>query len=191
MGLYAKALEASGRPGASKWMALLSFSESCVFIIPPDIMLIPMYLARPDLAYRNAFICTVSSILGGIVGYLIGLLLLHQVALPLIDFYDARAAYDRFHDVANSSVGVFLIAGKALTPIPYKVIAIAAGAAEMSLFLFVLASVLGRGMRFYALAWLARNYGESMKEVLARHGGKITVGFISILIAGFVILPYL
>lgn len=190
-GLYQKAIDASGRPGATKWMATLSFTESSFFVIPPDIMLVPMMLAKPERAYWNAFVCTISSIAGGVLGFFIGLFLLHQVALPLIDFYEAREAYDRFHAIANSEIGVLMIATKALTPIPYKVIAIAAGAAEMNLFLFVLASFSGRGLRFFFLAWLAKTYGQRMKEVLDAHGGKITGVFIAALVGGFLILPLL
>ena len=190
MKLRTRILEASGKPGAVWWMILLSFTESCVFVIPPDIMLVPMMLARPGRAYFNAFICTVSSVTGGAIGYLIGLLLLHQFAMPLIEFYGATDAYMHFRNLANSNMGVLLITTKALTPIPYKIVAIAAGAAEMSPLLFLLSSVAGRGLRYMFLAWLAVHYGENMKLILEKHGTKVLVIFILFLVLGFFLISF-
>lgn len=181
----------SSSPRATWWMALLSFTESCVFIIPPDVMLVPMYLAKPQDAYRNAFICTVASLLGGIVGYFLGMLLLREFAMPLIEFYGAGDAYQHFKHLANGPLGVILIASKGLTPIPYKIVAIASGAAGMNLGFFLLASLIGRGTRFFALAWIARHYGNGMRAVMATHGTKLTLIFVAVLIVGVLMVSLL
>ena len=187
--LYRRTMEWSRSPRASWWMAALSFSESSFFLIPPDTMLIPMCLARPAKAYWFALVCTVSSVLGGILGYCIGAWLFDAVGRSILDFYDAHEAFRRFHEQA-ASYGFFIIATKALTPIPYKIIAIAAGAVDLGLICFVAASVIGRGTRFFLIAWLCRRYGDRVSDIMERHGGRAMAVLVVAIIASIYALKF-
>ncbi len=187
--IYQKTMVWSSSPKATWWMAGLSFTESSFFLIPPDTMLIPMCLAKPSRAYWFAFICTLASVLGGILGYFIGAWVFDAVGRAILDFYDAHDAFERFRGHAESA-GFLVIATKALTPIPYKIVAIAAGAVHLGLITFVTASIIGRGTRFFAIAWLCRRYGSEVREVMDRHGGVAMVVLIVAIVAGIYALRF-
>lgn len=188
--LYRNTLALSSSPRATWWLALLSFTESSFFLVPPDVMLVPMCLAQRRRAMWIAFVCTVSSVLGGILGYYIGMELFELAAKPILEFYEATDAYERFRDNAHEW-GFAAIALKGLTPIPYKVVAIAAGAVEFGLWKFALASMIGRGSRFFLIAFLCARYGDRAQALMERHM-KLFVGTtIAAILGGFYVLKFL
>lgn len=163
--LYDRVLLLAASPRAPLWLALVSFAESSFFPVPPDALLVPMALARPDRAWRLAAICTISSVLGGMLGYLIGYALYAQVALPLVQFYHMQERMDAFVQGFNRW-GVLIILVKGLTPIPYKIVTITSGLAGFSFPLFVAASVVTRGARFFLLAALLRRFGAPVRAFI-------------------------
>jgi membrane protein YqaA with SNARE-associated domain len=165
--LYDKVMRWSVHPHAERYLAALSFAESSFFPIPPDVLLAPMTLARPERGWRLAALTTVASVMGGLAGYLIGWL-----ALGLIEPLLHSAGYWNSYELAIDWFGrwgfwAVLIAG--FSPIPYKVFTIAAGALHMLLPGFVLASTIGRGARFFLVAGFIRWGGERMEQRLRRH----------------------
>jgi membrane protein YqaA with SNARE-associated domain len=160
-------LEKAAHPRAPAWLGAVSFAESSFFPIPPDVLLAPMVLSRPDRGWYFAALTTLTSVLGGLLGYLIGALLYQAVAAPLLEFYGAQAEYRQVVDWFGAYGGwaVFL-AG--LTPVPYKVFTIGAGSLAMPLFPFVLASFAGRGLRFFAIAGVIRLGGERLYHQVER-----------------------
>jgi membrane protein YqaA with SNARE-associated domain len=165
--LYERVMRWAAHPHASRYLAGLSFAESSFFPIPPDVMLAPMSLARPQRAWFYAGLTTITSVLGGIFGYLIGLLAFDLVE-PLLHQYGYYAKYLTAHRWFEQwGFWAVLLAG--FSPIPYKVFTITAGVIGMNFPLFVLASVLGRGARFYLVAGLMRWGGERMDGLLRRY----------------------
>ena len=148
---------------AMRALGIVAFLESSIFPIPPDAMIVPMVLARPHDAWRIATVATVASVVGGLFGYLIGYALLETVGQWIIQLYgladrvaEFQAAYNRW--------GLWIILIKGLTPIPYKLVTIASGIAHFSLPVFILASILTRGLRFFMVAGLLRWYGAPIRD---------------------------
>lgn len=188
--LYQRVLALSASPRAPLWLALIAFAESSFFPIPPDALLIPMALSRPRRAWWLALTCTVASVLGGMLGYLIGAVLLQQVAMPLIRAYGYEGAFAAF-TARYAEYGLWIILIKGLTPIPFKIVAIASGAAGYSFPVFVAASALTRGARFFLIAALLRRYGDAVRVFIERRLTLVTtLGAVSI-VAGFVALRLL
>jgi membrane protein YqaA with SNARE-associated domain len=188
--LYDRVLALAGHRRAPAYLAGVSFAESSVFPIPPDAMLIPMCIARPELAYRYAAICTVASVLGGVLGYAIGFWLFDALAVPVLRAYghaDAMATFQDWYDRWGAQV----ILIKGLTPIPYKIVTIASGAAQFNFFIFVLASIVTRGARFFLLAFLLRRYGPPIRDFIERRLTLVTTGAAAGIVAGFVALRFL
>ncbi|TMK12749.1 MAG: DedA family protein [Alphaproteobacteria bacterium] len=166
--LYDWCIAAADKPYATWLMGIISFVESSFFPIPPDTMLIPMSLARPDRAWFYATVCTLTSVAGGVLGYFIGAVL-----------------YD------YAQWGGWIILLKGLTPIPYKIVTIASGFAGYNLCLFVVLSIVARGMRFYLEAFLLNRYGPQARSIIEeRLGFWVTVAGV-VLIAGIVAALYL
>ena len=163
--LYDRVLLLSASPRAPLWLALVSFAESSFFPVPPDALLVPMVLARPDRAWRLAAICTAASVIGGMLGYFIGYALLDQVAMPLIRFYHMQERMDAFVQGFNKW-GLLIILVKGLTPIPYKIVTITSGLAGFSFPKFVAASMVTRGARFFLLAALLRRFGAPVRAFI-------------------------
>jgi membrane protein YqaA with SNARE-associated domain len=188
--LYDYCVATAGKPHALWTMGAISFAESSFFPVPPDVMLIPMALARPDRAWLYATVCTVASVLGGILGYMIGALLYDSVGQWLIQLYGYGDRVAEFR-AAYAQYGAWIILLKGLTPIPYKIVTITSGFADYNLLLFVLFSIIARGMRFYLVAFLLNRYGEHAREIIERRLGLwATLGAI-VVIAGIVAAVYL
>ena len=187
--MYDKTLRLAASPNAPWWLAAVSFIESSVFPIPPDAVLIPMVLARPDRAWRLALICTLSSVAGGALGYLIGYAVFDQLARPVIDFYGYSQKFIAFQDL-YARWGLWVILIKGLTPIPYKIVTIAAGAAAFSFPLFMGASLVTRGGRFFLLAALLRIFGEKVRGFIERRLGLVTSLVAAGVVGGFLILKF-
>ncbi|MEK9941446.1 MAG: YqaA family protein [Gammaproteobacteria bacterium] len=181
--LYDWVLGWAKHPRASRYLAALSFAESSFFPIPPDVMLAPMALARRDRAWWFAFITTVWSVLGGALGYLIGMFLFDVLAQPLISFYDASEAFATAQDKFKAH-GVWIVFIAGFTPIPYKIFTISAGLASMAFFPFVVASLIGRGARFFLVSALIYFGGERFESGLRRYVDLIGWLVIALIVVG-------
>ncbi|MGB1682690.1 MAG: YqaA family protein [Arenicellales bacterium] len=181
--LYDWVLGWAKHPRASRYLAALSFAESSFFPIPPDVMLAPMALARRERAWWFAFITTVWSVLGGALGYLIGMFLFDVLAQPLISFYDASEAFATAQDKFKAH-GVWIVFIAGFTPIPYKIFTISAGLASMAFFPFVVASLIGRGARFFLVSALIYFGGERFESGLRRYVDLIGWLVIALIVVG-------
>ncbi|MBB4286209.1 YqaA family protein [Roseospira goensis] len=171
-------------------LALISFIESSVFPIPPDVLLIPMVLARPHRAWLIAGVCTVASVAGGFAGYAIGLFLYEAVGQPVLAFYGYLDRFTEFQALYNEW-GAWIVAGAGATPFPYKVITIASGVTQLDPAVFAVASVLSRGARFFLVAALLWKWGPPMRAFIERRLGLlVTLGFV-LLLGGFLALRLL
>jgi membrane protein YqaA with SNARE-associated domain len=173
-------------PHALFWIA---FAESSIFPIPPDVMLIPMVLARPARAWLYAAICTVGSVAGGIVGYAIGYFLYETLGQWLINAYGLGAQADAYRGAYNEW-GLWIILIKGLTPIPYKLVTIASGAAAFNFWIFVAASIVTRAARFFLVAALLYWFGPSIREFIERRLTFVTTAFVVLLVGGFAVIKY-
>jgi membrane protein YqaA with SNARE-associated domain len=185
--LYDWCIAAADKPRALWIVALISFAESSFFPVPPDVMLIPMSLARPKKAWLYALVCTVTSVAGGVVGYAIGAWLYDSVGHWLIALYGYGDKVDAFR-AAYAEYGAWIIVLKGLTPIPYKVVTITSGFADYNLWLFILFSIIARGGRFFIVAILLTRYGDTIRTAIEeRLGFWVAVGAV-LLIGGFVLV---
>ena len=175
----------AGSRHASKALAAVSFAESSFFPIPPDVMLAPMVLARPDRAFVYAGICTAASVLGGLLGYAIGFYLepVGMWLLSVIGHADGKAAFEKWF----ADWGLWVILIKGATPIPYKLVTITAGLAQFSLITFIWASVLTRGFRFFAVAAILKYFGPAMlkefEKRIALYGALGIVALVGLVVA--------
>jgi membrane protein YqaA with SNARE-associated domain len=185
--VYHRTLALAGSPRAGWWLALVAFTEASCFPIPPDVLLIPMALARPQRAWRLAFICTIASVCGGALGYYIGYAVFNQLARPVIEFYGYGAKFAAFQAM-YAEWGVWVILIKGLTPIPYKIVTIASGAANFNFWVFMAASVVTRGARFFIVATLLHFWGERVKDFIERRLTLVTTGVAVGIVGGFVAL---
>ncbi|HWW48734.1 MAG TPA: YqaA family protein [Xanthobacteraceae bacterium] len=185
--IYDWCIAAADKPYAIWLIAFISFAESSVFPIPPDVMLIPMSLARPRKAWLYAVVCTVTSVAGGLVGYLIGALLYDSVGQWLITLYGYGDKVEAFRE-AYAQYGAWIILLKGLTPIPYKIVTITSGFAAYDIWLFILFSLIARGGRFFVVAVILNFYGDTIREAIEKRlGFWVAVGTIT-LIAGFILV---
>lgn len=188
--LYDWTLRLAAHPRATPALGFISFIESSVFPIPPDVMLVPMILAERERAFRLALIATITSVLGGLFGYAIGLFLYDQLAEPLLKLYGYFEQFASFRDGYNEYGGwaVFVFG---VTPFPYKVITIASGVTELNLAIFTAASVAARGLRFFLVAFLLWRFGPPIRAFIERYLGALSIAFVVLLIGGFVAIRYL
>lgn len=187
--LYDWTLSLSARPWAPWALGTVSFTESSFFPVPPDVMLVPMSLARPDRSWNYALITTVTSVLGGLLGYLIGALLYDTVGEWLFRLYGLTEGAEAFR-VAYAQYGHWIILLKGLTPIPFKLVTITSGFAGYDLFWFVVLSIITRGARFFFLAALLTRYGAFIRDIIDRHFYKLVIGLTVALVLGFVAIRY-
>ncbi len=182
--LYDWTLSLAAHRHAIWWLVAVSFIESSVFPIPPDALLIPMILAARNRAFLYATVCTAASVLGGIAGYGIGYFLFDTIGQPLVEFYGAGLALEGVKaDFAEH--GWWIVLGGGMTPFPYKVVTITAGALALDPIAFTAASIIGRGVRFFLVAALLWKFGAPIRDFIERRlGWVVAVGFI-LLIGGF------
>jgi membrane protein YqaA with SNARE-associated domain len=167
----------------------VSFIESSVFPIPPDVMLIPMVLAQRAKAWWFATIATVGSVIGGVAGYAIGYFVFETLGQPILAFYGLTDAFQQFAERYNDwGAWIVFIAG--VTPFPYKVITIASGATQLNLAVFMIASVLARGLRFFLVAGLLYWVGQPIRAFIERRLGLVTTVFVILLLGGFIAIKY-
>jgi membrane protein YqaA with SNARE-associated domain len=185
--LYDWCIDAAGKPHAAWILGCISFAESSFFPIPPDAMLIPMALARPDRAFFFATICTATSVAGGLLGYFIGAELYATAGQWLIHLYGYGDKVEAFR-AAYAQYGAWIILLKGLTPIPYKIVTITSGFAGFNIGLFIVLSIITRGARFYLLAFLLNRYGERARRILEKRLGLWVGLFLVVLAIGFIVV---
>jgi membrane protein YqaA with SNARE-associated domain len=185
--MYDWCIASADKPYALWMLGIVSFAESSFFPVPPDVMLAPMSMAQPKKAWLFALVCTITSVAGGVLGYAIGALLYDSVGGWIIQIYGMGDKVEAFRE-SYAQWGAWIILGKGLTPIPYKLVTITSGFAGYNLFLFVLFSILTRGARFFILAFLFNRYGPAAREIIEKRlGFWVTVGAIGLLL-GFVVV---
>jgi membrane protein YqaA with SNARE-associated domain len=188
--LYSRTLAIAAHRHAMVAMALISFAESSFLPLPPDFLLVPMTLAQPRRAWLIATVCTITSVLGGYVGYAIGYFLFDALGRPLLEFYHLMDKYEAFK-ATFAQWGAWIIVIKGLTPIPFKLVTIASGAAQFNLSAFTLASLVSRGLRFFVLAALLWRYGEPIRDFIERRLMLVTSLIAAALVGGVLVLRYL
>ncbi|HEC58503.1 hypothetical protein LCGC14_1569940 [marine sediment metagenome] len=183
--LYVAVLQWSRHKYAVYWLALVSFTESSCFLIPPDVMLAPMTLAKPEKAWFYASLTTITSVLGGLLGYVIGMTAIQYVEpwLVSLGYIDAYHLAEQWF--AQWGFWAILLAG--FTPIPYKIFTIASGAAGMALVPFIIGSVIGRGMRFFLVAGLMQWGGTRLESTLHIWIDRMGWATLILLITGYLI----
>jgi membrane protein YqaA with SNARE-associated domain len=188
--LYARILAIAAGPNALAALLVVSFAESSFFPLPPDILLVPMILARPHQAFRLAALCTLVSVAGGLLGYAIGYFLFDAIGRPVLEFYNAMGSYEALK-TGFAEWGVWIIIIKGMTPIPYKLITIASGVAQFDLLAFIGASIVSRSVRFFLVAALLWYFGDAARQFIERRLTLVTTVFAVALVGGFVVLRYL
>ena len=187
--LYDAVLRLAGSRQAPAWLAVVSFAESSVFPIPPDVMLAPMVFAKPQKAFVYAGICTAASVIGGLLGYSIGMFL-QPVGHAILNFFGHGNDIETFRHWYDKW-GVWVILGKGLTPLPYKIVTIVTGFLQFNFGLFMLASAVTRGARFFVVAALIKRFGPSVQPVIERHLTIFFLAFLALLVGGVLALKFL
>ncbi|SEO27734.1 membrane protein YqaA, SNARE-associated domain [Rhodospirillales bacterium URHD0017] len=188
--LYDWVIRLAAHPRAIPALGVISFLESSVFPIPPDVMLIPMVLANRKKAFTIAAVCTVCSVLGGLLGYAIGYYFFETLGEWVVRTYHMETGLAAFRH-GFEQYGIWIILIKGLTPIPYKLVTIASGAAHFDLFTFVWASIVTRGVRFFVVAALLWKFGEPIRTFIEKRLTLLTWLFLIALIGGFVAFRYI
>ena len=188
--IYDWCVAAADKPYALWVLGAVSFAESSFFPVPPDIMLLPMSLARPRRAWLFAAWCTIASVAGGMLGYAIGAVLYDSVGLWLIRLYGYGDKVEAFRE-AYARWGTLIILVKGVTPIPYKIVTITSGFAGYNIWLFIVFSFVARGMRFYLAAFLLSRYGETAREIIEKRLGFWFALSVGVLLVGIFAVIYL
>lgn len=185
--LYDWTLSLAARPSAEIWLAVIAFVESSVFLVPADVLFLPMALARPERAWRYAFVATVASVLGGIAGWYLGYYAFEALAKPVLEFYGKLDAFEQLRTSVDYSTVLLLLVTSGLAHLPpIKVVTILSGVAHVNLLLFIVSAIVARGARFYLIAWLLRVYGEPIRIFIEKRLGTIAAVGAGLLIAAFV-----
>ena len=190
--LYDWTMSLAGRKSAEIWLAVIAFVESSIFLVPADVLFIPMSIARPERAFRYALVATVASVLGGIAGWMIGYYAFEAIAKPILEFYGKLDAFDKLRQGVTYETVVLLLvtSGFAHLP-PIKVVTILSGVANINLGLFVVSAIIARGARFFFLAWLLRRYGEPIRHFIEKRLGQIAMAVAAILILAYIAFHFL
>lgn len=185
--LYDWTLSLAGHRHALWALAVVAFVESSVFPIPPDVLMIPMIIAAPHRAFRIATVALVASVTGGLFGYWIGVSLFDTVGEPVLTFYGKDAYFDEFAATYNQW-GAWAVLAAGVTPFPYKVVTILSGATGLNVWVFLVASVIARGLRFYLVAALLWKFGPPIRDFIERRLGLMFTLFVILLLGGFAVL---
>ena len=188
--IYNWTLKKAEHKNAKWYLSLISFAESSFFPIPPDIVLIPMVLASKARALFYALICTISSVLGGILGYAIGYFFYNSVGIYIVEFYHLENSFSVFENYYKE-FGILIVLGAGITPFPYKFITMASGVFGLNIFLFIIISVIGRGLRFYLIAILLYFFGEKIKLFIDKYFNILTIVFFILLVGSVFIIRFI
>jgi membrane protein YqaA with SNARE-associated domain len=184
--LYDWTLSLAARRTAELWLAVIAFVESSVFLVPADVLFLPMALAAPKRAYRYAAVATIASTLGGIAGYMLGSFAYDAWAKPMLEFYGKLDKFEQLRACTGEDTLLLLLVTSGLAHLPpIKVVTILAGVAQVSFVFFVLSCIIARGARFFALAWALQRYGEEIRTFIEKR-----LGLLAAVAAGFLIALY-
>lgn len=190
--LYDWVLSLSARKSAEAWLAFIAVIESSVFLIPADVLFLPMALARPSRAYRYALIATVASVIGGILGYLLGWLAFESFIKPMLNFYGELARFEQMKACASNETLLLLLITSGLAHFPpIKIVTILAGVAQINFIFFVVSCIMARGARFFALAYALRRWGEPTRGFIEKRLGLIVGLIATIVIALYLAIKFL
>jgi membrane protein YqaA with SNARE-associated domain len=172
--LYDWTIKKAGSPGAETWLAIIAFVESSVFLVPADVLFVPMALAKPSRAYRYALVATVASTLGGIAGYYLGHFAYEEMAKPILAFYGKLEVFEQLKSSSGKDAILLMLVTSGLAHLPpIKVVTILSGAAGINFWLFLVSCIAARGIRFFALAWALSYYGEAIREFIENRLGLL------------------
>ncbi len=183
--IYERVLRLASHRHAPIYLGGISFTEAVIFPVPPDLLLIPMVLADKSKAWRYALLTTVGSVLGGLVGYLIGVFLFDTIGRVVIEFYGLGSYFDSMAEwYENYGIWIVLVSG--FTPIPYKVFTIASGVFAMAILPFLLFSLIGRALRFFIVAAICLWMSDSVYKIMKRVSGPAMLVICTLVVIGFV-----
>ena len=182
--LYDWVLSLAARKSAEVWLAIIAFVESSIFLVPADVLFLPMALARPNKAYRYAAVATLFSVLGGIAGYGLGYLAYETVAKPILVFYGKLAEFEHLKSCTSNETLLLLLTTSGLAHLPpIKIVTILAGVAQINFIFFLLSCIIARAARFFALAWALKTYGDQVRHFIEHRLGLVVGLIAAILIA--------
>jgi membrane protein YqaA with SNARE-associated domain len=187
--LYDWTLAKAAGPGAERWLAGISFADSSFFPVPPDVMQIPMSIARPERSLRYAAVSTVASVAGALLGYVIGAVLYQTIGVPLLYLYGYEDKFVAFAADIKANGFLWMLAF-AFLPIPYKVATIAAGSVSLSIPVLIAASILGRGGRFFLVALVLKRFGAQAQVLIDRYFNALAITATALFVGGFVVVRY-
>lgn len=189
--LYDWTMSLAARKSAEVWLAIIAFVESSVFLVPADVLYLPMALARPERAYRYALVATVASVLGGIAGWLLGYYAYETLAKPILEMYGKLDAFEQLRGSTSADAILLLLVTSGLAHLPpIKVVTILSGAAAINIWLFIASAIIARGARFFFLAWLLRRYGEPIRHFIEKRLGLIASAAAAVLILLYTVFHY-
>ena len=188
--LYDWTMQLANNPRAIWLLGFVSFIEAIFFPIPPDVLLIPMILANIKRAWLYAFVTTITSVIGGLVGYAIGYLAYEQIAEPLLLSLGKQAAMSLFSSSINENAFLIVLTA-GISPIPFKVVSVMSGFTQMPVFVFLLSALLGRATRFFVVATLLKYYGDAIKSFIETYLGWLFLIFIAFIVLGTMVLDFL
>jgi membrane protein YqaA with SNARE-associated domain len=187
--LYDWTLSLAARESAEWWLGIIAFVESSVFLIPAEVLFVPMGLARPERAYRYAVVAAVGSVLGGIAGWLLGYYAYEMIARPVLAFYGSLDTFEALRSSSSRDAILLLLITSGLAHLPpMKVVTILSGAAAVNLWLFIGSAIVARGFRFAVLAWLLRRYGEPIRDFIEKRLGLIAFGVAAVIVVLYVVV---
>ncbi|MFO1032702.1 MAG: YqaA family protein [Hyphomicrobiales bacterium] len=190
--LYDWTLSLAARPTAELWLAIIACIESSIFLVPADVLFLPMVLARPQRAYRYAVTATAASVVGGILGYALGYFAYEAVAKPVLAFYGKLDQFEAMRACTSTDTLLVLLTTSGLAHLPpIKVVTILAGVMQVSFLFFLISCIVARGARFFALAFLLKRYGPSIQSFIERRLGLIAGGVAAALIALYIAFKFL
>jgi len=188
--LYDWVLHWAETPYGSWALFFLALAESSFFPVPPDVLLIALAISIPARSFRYALICSAGSLLGGVIGYLIGYQFMDLIGLRIVDFYGFTQQYAAVGDLYNR-YNAWAVGIAGFTPIPYKVFTISAGAFKINFIIFFIASAISRSARFFLVGWLIYKFGPGIKRFIDRYFNILAVAFVVLLIGGFIVIKYI
>ena len=190
--LYDWTISLAARKSAEYWLAFIAFVESSVFLVPADVLYLPMALARPERAYRYALVATIFSVLGGIAGWYLGYHAYEQVAKPVLEMYGKLDTFEQMRGTTSADMILLMLITSGLAHLPpIKVVTILSGAAGINIWLFIASAIIARGARFFFLAWLLKRYGEPIRGFIEKRLGLLAGLVAVVLIALFFAVKYL
>src|SRR5215475_11227321 len=187
--LYDWTLSLAARKSAEWWLFIIAFVESSIFLVPAEVLMVPMGLARPERAYRYALLAATGSVLGGIAGWFIGYYAYELIARPVLEFYGSLATFEALRSSSSrDAILLMLITSGLAHLLPMKVVTILSGAAAVNLWLFIASAIVARGLRFAVFAWLLRRYGEPIRDFIEQRLGLIAAAGAAVVILLYIIV---